>query len=79
MGFWTGNTPERLQLYEMDGDTLVLPFGCLRWVMACMNGKDSIDLNMTQAQMVWYLTVPAMADSVRYDQDALPDICPVLS
>ena len=54
MGFWTGNTPERLQLYEMDGDTLVLPFGCLRWVMACMNGKDSIDLNMAQAQMVWY-------------------------
>ena len=22
--------------------------------MACMNGKDSIDLNMAQAQMVWY-------------------------
>lgn len=54
MGFWTGNTPERLQLYEMDGDTLVLPFGCLRWVMECMGGKDSIELNMTQPQMIWY-------------------------
>ena len=54
MGFWTGNTPERLQLYEMDGDTLVLPFGCLRWVMECMDGKDSIELNMAQPQMIWY-------------------------
>ena len=54
MGFWTGNTPERLQLYEMDGETLVLPFGCLRWVMECMDGKDSIDLDMEKPTPVWY-------------------------
>lgn len=30
MGFWTGNTPETLSLYEVQGDTWVLPFGLLR-------------------------------------------------
>jgi len=30
MGFWVGNTPKDLRLYEMDGDDLVLPYGTLR-------------------------------------------------
>ena len=30
MGFWTGNTPKTLSLYELRGTTLVLPFGVLR-------------------------------------------------
>lgn len=30
MGFWTGNTPQTLTLYEVHGDTWVLPFGLLR-------------------------------------------------
>ena len=29
MGFWTGNTPKDLYLYEQDGDRLVVPFGVL--------------------------------------------------
>ena len=29
MGFWTGNTPRQLHLYEQRGDTLVVPYGCL--------------------------------------------------
>lgn len=29
MGFWTGNTPKDLYLYEQDGDKLVVPFGVL--------------------------------------------------
>lgn len=32
MGFWTGNTPKTLSLYEMRGVTLVLPFGALRMI-----------------------------------------------
>lgn len=28
MGLWLGNTPSSLYLYEKDGDTLILPFGC---------------------------------------------------
>lgn len=27
MGFWTGNTPVKLRLYEKDGDDLILPYG----------------------------------------------------
>lgn len=34
MGFWTGNTPEKLYLFQWDGDTLVLPYGCLDDVLA---------------------------------------------
>lgn len=34
MGFWTGNTPEKLYLFQWDGDTLVLPYGCLNDVLA---------------------------------------------
>ena len=30
MNFWLGNTPKMLYLYEIRGDTLVLPFGVLR-------------------------------------------------
>lgn len=30
MGFWTGNTPRTISLYEKHGNTLVLPFGILR-------------------------------------------------
>jgi superfamily II DNA or RNA helicase len=30
MGFWVGNTPQKLTLYERHGNDLVLPFGMLR-------------------------------------------------
>lgn len=30
MHLWLGNTPQRISLYEIHGDTLVLPFGTLR-------------------------------------------------
>ena len=30
MGKWTGNTPKKLYLYEVMGDELWLPFGCLQ-------------------------------------------------
>lgn len=33
MGFWLGDTKKDLYLYERDGDTLILPFGCLRDIM----------------------------------------------
>ena len=32
MGFWTGNIPKTVSLMEWDGNTLVLPYGCLRTV-----------------------------------------------
>ena len=32
MGFWVGNTPKTLNLYEVHGDTLVLPYGTLKQI-----------------------------------------------
>ena len=32
MGFWVGNTPKTLNLYEIHGDTLVLPYGTLKQI-----------------------------------------------
>lgn len=29
MGFWTGNTPPKLHLYERRGKTLIVPYGCV--------------------------------------------------
>lgn len=54
MGFWTGNTPEKLYLFQWDGDTLVLPFGCLRTVTGMMDGRDSVKLDMVTPIPVWY-------------------------
>lgn len=33
MGFWTGNEPRELRLYERHGDTLVFPFGLVKTMM----------------------------------------------
>lgn len=30
MGFWVGNTPKQISLYEVNGDNLILPYGVLR-------------------------------------------------
>ena len=32
MGFWLGNTPKFLTLYEIHGDTLILPYGVLKQI-----------------------------------------------
>ena len=32
MGFWVGNTPKTLSLYEVHGDTFVLPYGTLKQI-----------------------------------------------
>ena len=40
MGFWVGNTPKTLNLYEVHGDTLVLPYGTLKQIQSLI--KDAI-------------------------------------
>ena len=40
MGFWAKDTPRELCLMEWDGDTLVLPYGCLNTVIAL--GADHV-------------------------------------
>ena len=29
MGFWLGNTPKRINFYEIVGDKIRVPYGCL--------------------------------------------------
>lgn len=41
MGFWVGNTPKNLFLYETHGDDLVIPFGCLREIAPFLNGNTT--------------------------------------
>ena len=40
MGFWVGNTPKELYLYEVRGNELVIPYGCLKSIAPML--KDSI-------------------------------------
>lgn len=41
MGFWIGNTEKTLDLYATDGDTLILPFGCLNDVWKILKNVPS--------------------------------------
>ena len=47
MGFWTGNTPKKLNLYEDHSDALVLPYGTLKEITPMLNGS-SITTNFTE-------------------------------
>ena len=40
MHFWLGNTPEYLNLYEIHGEKLILPFGTLRQLIPIIPEKD---------------------------------------
>ena len=33
MHLWLGNAPRTLYLYEVNGNSLILPFGCLRAIL----------------------------------------------
>ena len=38
MHLWVGNTPKQLLLYSMNGNDLILPFGCLRSLLPLLDG-----------------------------------------
>lgn len=38
MHLWVGNTPKQLFLYALNGNDLVLPFGCLRSILPLLEG-----------------------------------------
>lgn len=40
MGFWVGNTPKTLSLFEVHGKEWVLPFGVLRAIMPMLKGSQ---------------------------------------
>ena len=39
MHLWLGNTPRTLYLYEVNGNSLILPFGCLRAILPLLEGN----------------------------------------
>ena len=39
MHLWVGNTPKQLLLYSMNGNDLILPFGCLRSILPLLDGN----------------------------------------
>lgn len=53
MGFWLGKTPKYLYLYEVHGDTLVLPYGTLSDVVS-MLGDNPIKNDFKQAISIDY-------------------------
>lgn len=56
LGFWTGSTPEYLYLYEQDGNTIRLPYGCLSELEKGLIDPtyDTITANFNDPQMVDY-------------------------
>lgn len=53
MGFWLGDTPSHIYLYEMEGGTVVLPFGVLR--------------ELTPEMLNYETPISLFADPVRVD------------
>ena len=47
MGFWVGNTPKYLHLYEIHGDTYILPYGTLKEIFPMLKGNDVTSKFMT--------------------------------
>lgn len=39
MHLWVGDTPKQLYLYSMNGNDLILPFGCLRSILPLLEGE----------------------------------------
>ena len=39
MGFWVGNTPKKLNLYEVHGDSYILPYGTLKEITPMLKGS----------------------------------------
>lgn len=55
MGFWVGNTPQYLRLYEVHGGDLVLPFGTLRPLLKqCKPEETSTEVRFTDLKKVNY-------------------------
>ena len=47
MGLWTGNTPQTLSIYKVNGNSVILPIGALKHIMPILNTYEyekSLDL-----------------------------------
>lgn len=54
MGFWVGSTPKTLHLYEVHGDTLVLPYGTLKQIQPMLRYRTIIKTDFKEPESVFY-------------------------
>ena len=54
MHFWLGDTPKTISLYEMRGETLILPFGLLRNLPDCIKSEAYFTSSFADADDVFY-------------------------
>lgn len=54
MHFWLGDTPKTISLYEMRGETLILPFGLLRNLPDCIKNEAYFTSSFADADDVFY-------------------------
>lgn len=72
MGLWTGNTPQTLQLYEKDGDNLLLPFGCLKSVWKLCNDDDRKCFE-SQIGDLRHISYDSNIDTYNYQESAVQE------
>lgn len=58
MHFWVGNTPSHLFLFEMDGNDLLIPFGCLRDILPFIEGSPIRTVFGNAARVDYRANVP---------------------
>lgn len=54
MGFWLGDTPKTLALYEQRGDSLIIPFGMLRTLPECIANESHFVSSFADPVEVFY-------------------------
>ena len=54
MGFWVGNTPKTLNLYEVHGDTYILPYGTLKQIQPILRYGTIIKSDFKEPESVFY-------------------------
>ena len=58
MGFWLGNTPTQLYLYESHGDSLILPFGVLRDILPYISSAKVFNAFTERTEVDYKCSVP---------------------
>lgn len=71
MGFWTGNTPRVLSLYEKHGDELILPFGVLRMLPQDISDEAVFTSDFSEISSVSFNATVPLYDYQEKAVDAL--------
>ena len=70
MGFWVGSTPKHLLLYEVHGDTYVLPYGTLKEISPMLKGSNVTSDFCTPTSINYGESVPLYP----YQENAVTDV-----